>query len=161
MSKKAKTANFGSVTTHTMRPEDLIPAFADELDYLRNGTNRKHQKLTTAARNLKIDAEGYYKDEDGAREVLSELFGALNGYAPDYGYFGASPYDGADYGFWLPEFFEQEFEGAKISDLSELAELDTTMVSEALYVNDHGNMTLYAAWTRGKKTTWKDVWAVV
>lgn len=159
--KKALTANFGSISSGTMRCEDLIPTFASELDALRNGTNRAHQKLATEARNLKIDSEGYFADQDGASEVLHELFDALQAYAPDYAYFGASEGDGADYGFWLDYCFEQEFEGAKISDPSELDELDTSMVNEALHVNDHGNMTLYAAWTRGKKTTWKIVWAVV
>lgn len=159
--KKALTANFGSISSGTMRCEDLIPTFASELDALRNGTNRAHQKLATEARNLKIDAEGYYSDRDAASEVLSELFNALNEYAPDYAYFGSVEGDGADYGFWLDYCFAEEFEGAKISDASELDELDTNVVNEALCVNDHGNMTLYAAWTRGKKTTWREVWSVV
>ena len=102
-----------------------------------------------------------FTDQDGANEVLSELFNALNDYAPDYAYFGENDGDGACYGFWLDASFAQEFEGAKISDPGELDELDTNVVNEALCVNDHGNMTLYAAWTRGKKTTWREVWSVV
>ena len=158
---KALVARFGSVSSGTMRPEDLIPTFASELDALRNHTSRTHRSLVAAARNLKINADGYYKDEDGAREILSDLFTALQDYAPDYAYFGAVEGDGADFGFWLDYCFAQEFEGAKISDPSELDALDTRVVNEALYVNDHGNMTLFAAWTRGKKTTWREVWSVV
>jgi hypothetical protein len=93
--------------------------------------------------------------------VLDALFDALQEYAPDYAYFGASEDDGAEYGFWLSSSFAYEFEGAKIADPSELDDLDTRVVNEALYVNDHGNMTLFAAWTRGKKTTWREVWSVV
>lgn len=161
MAKKAKTASFGSISSGTMRPEDLIPTFAAELDALRNGTCRAHQKLATEARNLKLDADGYFADQDAARDVLSELFEALGDYAPAYGYFGSLEGDGADYGFWLDSEFPQFFEGAKINDPSELDELDTSVVNEALEVNDHGNMTLYAAWRRGRKITWREVWAVV
>jgi hypothetical protein len=161
---KALTARFGPISSCTMRPEDLIPNFAWELDILRNGTNKAHRALATRARNLKIAPDGYYKDEEAAGYVLDELFEALDDYAPVYAYFGASPYDGADYGFYLSEDFEQEFEGYEISDPSELDDLPAmsgNVYMDALYVNDHGNMTLYAAYTRGRKTTWREVWSLV
>jgi hypothetical protein len=159
--RKARTAAFGSISSGTMRPKDLIPTFAAELDYLRNGTNRAHRSLACAARNLKLDAEGYYKDADAANEILHDLFESLQEYAPAYAYFGASEGDGACYGFFLDAFFEQEFDGAKLSDASELDALDPNMVNEAIVVNDHGNVTLYEAWTRGRKVTWREVWGLV
>ena len=84
------------------------------------------------------------------------MFDALGEYALPYFYFGAHPGDGADYGYWLSEDFEYEFDGKKISDLSELTEEDKGQ--EVLHINDHGNMTLY--WCDAKGNL-EEIWAVV
>jgi hypothetical protein len=86
--------------------------------------------------------------------LVSDLFEALSEFAPPYGYFGAHPGDGADLGFWLDEFWEENFEGMRVSDLSEIPD-DYT--GEALVINDHGNATLYAV-ANGQ---YREIWSVV
>jgi hypothetical protein len=140
---KAYTPSFGSISCGTMLPEDLIPAFEYEL----NLCNTDHPLLK------EIDKLEDYKSEE-ADEILQELFDALNEYAPAYGYFGSHPGDGADYGFWLSETIEEDFDGLKVDDTSEVP---SDYSGEVLHVNDHGNCTLYVA-DHGKLT---EVWAVV
>jgi|TARA_Y100000310_G_C20698487_1_gene827448 hypothetical protein len=103
----------GTVSHGTMRAEDLIPAFAVELEYLTDNAipNRAYvttydyrtanRELVNRANNL-VDYES-----DTADFILEELFDALNEFAMSYFYFGAHPGDGADYGFWLNEDWEQ------------------------------------------------------
>lgn len=115
-----KYASFGSVSSGTMRPEDLIPCFVDTLDSLlrdqpRSFKRGKYRKLIREA-----DAMKDYGD-DSYQGLLDELFDALNEFAPPYAYFGAHPGDGADYGFWLSEDFPSDmFDGLRVSDTSEV-----------------------------------------
>lgn len=146
-----KRPSFGSVSCATTRPQDLIPAFAWELEHNVGPISAAHKDLVREA-----DALTDY-DSENADYILSDLFDALNEYAPPYAYFGAHPGDGADYGFWLSESFDQDIVdngGIKIADLSELPRGYT---GEALLVNDHGNCTLYAC-TRGRA---REVWSIV
>lgn len=86
----------GSVSSGTMRPEDLIPCFASLL---------RNLDIADAHHELIMDAnaiEDYGSDD--AAEILSELFAVLNDYAPEDCYFGAHEGDGADYGFWRIPF---------------------------------------------------------
>jgi hypothetical protein len=85
---------------------------------------------------------------------VNELQDILSNNAPSYFYFGAHPGDGADFGYWLSEGFEEEFDGLKVSDL---AEVPKGYSGEVLHVNDHGNMTLYA-YSRGRC---REVWGMV
>lgn len=82
------------------------------------------------------------------------LFDKLGDFAAPYFYFGAHPGGGADYGFWLSEDFEYFYEGLQVEDLSEVPK---EYRGEVLYVNDHGNMTLYIKNSRG----FKEIWGIV
>jgi len=53
----------------------------------------------------------------------------------------------------LSEEFEDDFDGLKVDDLSEVAD-DYT--GEVLHVNDHGNCTLYAS----ESGELKEIWAI-
>ncbi len=141
-----KTASFGSISSGTMRPQDLIPDFAGELERLGGG--KTHQQLIHEADSLTD-----YDSED-ADEIMAELVDALSEYAPPYGYFGSHPGDGADYGFWPIEDMADCFDGLKVSDTSEVP---ADYSGEVLHVNDHGNCTLYAA----DKGELREVWALV
>ena len=174
-----KRANLGSVSTGTLRPEDLIPAFVSELEQ-QKPCHRKHRALIREvntylnleecgscgayhpegfAGDCRENQKRFANDEDffqseTASELLNELMDALNEYAPAYFYFGAHPGDGADFGFWLSENMPEDFDGLKVSDLSEVP---TGYSGEVLHVNDHGNMTLYA-YSRGRR---REVWGIV
>jgi hypothetical protein len=170
--------NIGSVSSGTMRAEDLIPAFLSELRF-QKPLRREHRKLVREITQrmdadythdheaegckcnglglwncgMNQDAENYFGTENADYD-LESLFDALNEYAPAYFYFGAHPGDGSDYGYWLSEGFAEDFDGMKVSDLSEVP---TGFSGEVLNVNDHGNMTLYA-YSRGRG---REVWGIV
>lgn len=142
----------GSISHGTMRPEDLIPYFCYELRYLaeanrdKDGTLRFCQKVERL-----ISQDTGYFESDNAQYDLEELFERLNAYALPYHYFGAHPGDGSDYGFWLSEFFESDFDGLQVTDLSEVPK---AYRGEILLVNDHGNISLYCQNSRGLKEIW-------
>lgn len=144
-----KTADFGSIISGTINPDDTVPVFAEELRRLR-GT------LPKAFYN-RIRALGSTGDDthyDDALELANDLIDALNEFAPAYGYFGSHPDDGADFGFWLSENWEESFDGLRVVDTSEVP---AGYSGEVLHVSCHGNPTLYAAY-KGALT---EVWALV
>ena len=148
----------GSVSCGTMREEDLIPDFVWELNnQLRtqrvSRTQRKEHSTLVREIESRMESDEYYESEE-ANWDLEALFDALDCYAGPGFYFGSHPGDGADYGYWLSESFEEDFEGLRVSDLSEVP---AKYRGEVLVVNDHGNMTLYVKTSR----TMREVWAVV
>lgn len=145
----------GSVSSGTMRPEDLLPAFADLLAEL--DTENRYESLREDCDSYRVPlAEGHLNDDgiEAVSEIIGDLFDALNDYAAPYMYFGAHPGDGSDYGFWVSESLESDFDGLKVSDLSEVPD---DYSGEVLHVNDHGNVSLYAA-DNGKLT---EIWEIV
>ena len=151
MSNNNYSRNIGSVSHGTMREEDLIPSFIWELEQMKP-LHRDHRANLKEIR-ANMETEGYFDSEDAGYD-LESLFNMLEAYALPYFYFGSHPGDGSDYGFWLSEGFEDEFEGLKVSDLSEVP---TSFTGEVLLVNDHGNMSLYA-YSRGRG---REIWAIV
>ena len=148
--------NIGSVSSCTMRPEDLIPSFLWEVRRQKR-TVPGHRRECRAI-EARSNKDGYFESED-CHFDLESLFDMLDAYAPMYFYFGAHPGDGADYGYWLSESFEEDFDGLKVSDLSEVP---NTYSGEVLLVNDHGNMSLYVARARKRKPVeLSEVWAIV
>lgn len=159
-------AAIGSISSGTMRPEDLIPTFTECLSdlikknarYFRDPENKpiraRMRVLIRAARRLILEEDESYRDRDSAERVLDELFETLGEFAPPYCYFGSSCGDGADYGFWVVEDMRAFFEGEVVADL---ADLPKGYSGEVLLINDHGNMTLFEA----RKGRLKEVWSVV
>ncbi len=158
--KQRLTYPIGSVSCGTMREEDLIPGFCWELNNLaRYGRGavtvkrrREHIKLVRQIEK-RMEAEEYYESEDSGWD-LEALFGALEEYAGPYFYFGSHPGDGADYGFWLSEGWDQDFDGLKVGDLSEVP---AKYRGEVLHVSDHGNATLYVKTSRAIREVWSIV----
>ena len=153
--KQQRQYPIGTVSSGTMRNEDLIPSFLWELKNQAStaGVPRKQRSAHLALYreiDKRSEADDYYESED-AYEDLQALTDALDDYAGPYFYFGAHPGDGADYGFWLTESFDFEFDGLKVSDLSEVP---TKYRGEVLVVNDHGNTSLYVATSRGLREVW-------
>lgn len=163
----------GSVSSGTMRNEDLIPTFCAELDWrAQHDTHvsakdrRVHRKLVRDI-EYRLDRSTYFaSDSDNADSDLSDLFDALNAYAAPYFYFGAHPGDGADYGYWLSESWDEDFElatdigredppaGIKVNDL---AEVPSWYRGEVAVVSDHGNVSLYVKTSRSLR----EIWSVV
>jgi hypothetical protein len=148
---KHKNVNIGSVSSGTMRPEDLIPEFIYELRRQKPLSRGIRRELRSIEKEM--EQEDFY-EQDAASYALEYLFDTLDTFSPEGFYFGAHPGDGADYGFWLSESFVEDFDGLKVDDLSEVPKGFTGSV---LQVNDHGNISLYSCW-RGRL---REQWAIV
>lgn len=152
-----KYASFGTVSSGTMRTEDLLGSLSAELDYQikrqpRSFKRRELRKLINEADRVRL---WVIDPNDEGSAIVEELFDALEQFAPPYAYFGAHPGDGADYGYWLVEDIQECFDGLTVDDTSEVP---ADYKGEVLHVNDHGNMTLYMANGRGKLT---EIWGLV
>ena len=148
-----KHADFGSVISGTLRTEDLLDSFAWELEHhLRENPESFSgaEKDRLAKMIKKARKEGAAKDEF-ADELVNNLADELQAFAPDYGYFGAHPGDGADFGFWLSEDWERAAKDDDALFVSDLAEVPDDASGPVVVVNDHGNVTLYYA-EEGKLT---------
>ena len=102
----------GSVSSGTLRPEDLIPAFIAALDDIKEAYSFD-ESVTEADRVDKVgrlddmlakietgmEAPGYWDSEEVAWDMDS-LMDELNSFAPEGHYFGGHPGDPADFGFW-------------------------------------------------------------
>lgn len=152
-----KTAYLGSVSSGTKRTEDLIEAFVSVLDELSE--NGENEELIREARTwLELpELDHSDKTEDWGADIVQEMFDAIEAAAPPYSYFGAHPGDGADYGFWLHEDFQQMFRDDGGLEVSDTSEVPADYQGEVLHINDHGNATLYVA-DRGALS---EVWSVV
>ena len=135
--------SIGTISHGTLANADLLEAFGWELQHIE-GASADHLALANEARQL-AHAYTFAEPEDtaGEDERASELVGllqdALNEHAPPYCYFGTLEGDGSDFGFWpIMEAIEelpsiQNVEGEDLPD------------EDHKYVNDHGNVTVYAA----------------
>lgn len=98
MAKKQATVDYaGSVSSGTLRTEDLAPAFIAEL--------RRHwpEKATELEAAWDRGEGAWDVVGDEPEQVVSELIDALNEVAPEGYYFGAHWGDGADFGWWPGE----------------------------------------------------------
>ena len=123
----------GSISTGTLRTEDLLEAFASTLQQF----NRTHPLL---GEYLDIHANDAW-DSDKAADLLNEgFFNALQEYCPPFVYFGTHPGDGADFGFW-PDI-------DTIQEIVNIAECDASQGISCpddgviVQVSDHGNVTV-------------------
>jgi hypothetical protein len=127
----------GSISTGTLRIEDLLDAFAGELSRLTNDTHKLLKDYAT------VDAD----DWSQGSELVNELQEALNEHAPPHVYFGSLEGDGADFGFWpTQEPFSDTCAthithepAGPLNQNTELIDLDCNVY---VSVNDHGNITV-------------------
>lgn len=146
-----KTAHIGSISTGTLRTEDLLSAFASELEslILVNGDHfcrpenfgerdRLNNLVGEAQDQWNEDGDGL-QDEEHAEYLVEELSTALEQFAPPYCYFGSHEGDGADFGFWPSH--------DSIEELPHVADRDEAKAlgEDCKRVNDHGNVTVYGA----------------
>jgi len=111
----------GSVSTGTLRPQDLLPAFESAYEMV-NPTGK---------------LAAFFEDID---EHLTLLEDEINNYCPPFVYFGAHEGDGADFGFWIA--FDALDEERQYGDATENPEETYLPESNVLvHVNDHGNVT--------------------
>lgn len=147
-----RKATIGSISSGTLRDQDLLEAFAGELEQLEPIENYRPAgpsadlicdaiELVELLDNEDLIGEPRGEAEIKAGEVIAGLHDALDGHAPSYCYFGAIEGDGAEFGFWpciedLEEDARHNDGVLKVNDTSEVP-------SYVMFVNDHGNVTLY------------------
>lgn len=164
--KRTRTLPIGSISTGTLRMEDLIPALLWELERIR--LSRPHRRGVQSIRKAS-DVDGYFEStEHDCMEDYQELCDIAECYVPDYCYFGAHEGDGADVGVWptIPEDDDYNvYRSSYQPGESAIQDRDVNTVdtdgrrryTHYLHVNDHGNATLY----RRAGNRWVEVWSVV
>ena len=142
-------ATIGSVIWGTLRNEDLLSAFADELSRIADPSDSNAQQLINEARTLPADG-------DAVSDVISELMDALTEYAPAHCYFGTLEGDGSCFGFW-PDYEWLNYNDGDTLRVDDLAAIPDDYDGEALVINDHGNISLYFV-TNGQP---QHIWSIV
>lgn len=131
-------ATVGSISHGTLRTADLLEAFANELEWLTTSAN---ELVEEARAVLTLDRAGWSElvDSEEASDLVSSMIDELNEHAPAYCYFGANEGDGSDFGFW-PSM-------EAIEELPRIQNVEGEYIpaEDHAYVNDHGNVTVYAA----------------
>ena len=94
-----KPFQLGTVISGTLRPEDLLPAFAGALYDIGDSQH----PLVLEANKLIVRNWPDSTDKPSEEEMstlLEQLDLGLSECCPPFVYFGAHPGDGADFGFW-------------------------------------------------------------
>lgn len=149
-----KFASIGSVCHGSLRTEDLLSDFSDELDWQirRNGeffSQPENFPLRDKLASLVGRAQDCFSDDgkdireekqDEAEELVNEdLVNALNThFAPPYVCFGSHQGDGSDFGFWPDWSSIEELETVEDGESASIAGDDCKAV------NDHGNVTVWS-----------------
>lgn len=134
---KSYKPTVGTISHATLRAEDLMISFADELERI----DADHLLVREAAAVQTLWAAGWNDiyEHEMAADLVNELQDALNEHAPPYCYFGTSEGDGSDFGFWPSMDAIEELPRIQNVDGEEIPDEDHA------YVNDHGNVTVYGA----------------
>jgi hypothetical protein len=154
---KKTTLPIGTISSGTLRLEDLIPALASELDALR--LTRSERKTVREA--LAFDPDVENDDPEEAQYLYDALCGIAENHCPDYAYFGSTEGDGAEIGVWPS--IDSIKEDSKYDDgtVRKINAGDafpkTSAYAYVMSVTDHGNVTLY----RRSGRRWIEVWSVV
>jgi len=149
MTYTSEKINIGTVIHGTLRNEDLLQAFSDELariDETRFQEVIKHDAhLFAESANLTTD-EIVEELGEHVDDVINDLMDALNEYAPPHTYFGTIEGDGSDFGFWPDgEPFElcdttDTITPTRLANEVEWIDNDCGVI---VNINDHGNVTVY------------------
>ena len=139
--------NIGTLIHGTLRDEDLLQAFSDELARINK---TRFSEVTKAGAHLFSESANLTAAQiveelgEYVTDVINDLMYALNEYAPPHTYFGAIEGDGSDFGFW-PD--GEPFELCDTTDtitptrLANEAEWIDNDCGVIVNINDHGNVT--------------------
>lgn len=136
-------ATIGSISHGTLRPEDLISAFANTLSDLLGEAASEEPMLGECARWLETPES---KRSDGDY-LIDALESRLDELSPPFCYFGCSEGDGSDFGWWPNmEALDHDSEVMAVAAGAEPSWIKA--------VTDHGNVTLY-------RVTLEECWSIV
>jgi hypothetical protein len=155
--------HIGTVSHGTLRTEDLLEAFADELESVLDNNpeldDLKYRAMVAEARV--IDVERMEENDDTDASVLvNELQDALDSLAPLYMYFGSTEGDDSDFGWWPNlDSLGEAIQDGEVLQLDAGDEIPTDYVGEVVFVNDHGNMAF--GYVGEKSREFVEVWSCV
>lgn len=133
--------SIGTVSHGTLNPRDLLDTLADELE--RVDLENEFAELVAEARAvILLDKAGWtdITDSEHASDLLTSVFDALNDCALPYTSFGANEGDGSDFGFW-PDMDSVN----ELPRVNDPGEVEQHKGEDCVFVNDHGNVTVYDA----------------
>ena len=156
--------DLGSISSATLRTEDLLEAFADALENIVRDEQSDEQygemmaPVNEARELLDKGPDTWTEEEHEAASWLvnEDLMEALNEHAPDLCYFGAHPGDGADFGYWVSDdAIRDGIHDGDILEVCDARDADRRDIPQYVYhVNDHGNATLY-------RIQLEEIWSIV
>ena len=144
--------SLGSISHGTLLSEDLASAIASTLRDLDHDDSALLRDLDTIA-TTPDDAEGDWEGWDS--EVIESGIDALQEYAPPFCYVGMHEGDGSDFGVWpMLDAIQDAIAEGELIQINDPSDIDDLSIADcsadyAVYVNDHGNITLYRLKVQG------------
>ena len=138
----------GSISTGTLRPEDLIPAFNNALTQIHDGHYCDIDEMMNDEAGNAAEFGKQPSNDELQRRVVDRLMDELQDACPPFVYFGTHEGDGADFGFWPDMDRIEEEIGTTIQIASSLSDFQAehcwTLADDGVIVNvsDHGNVTV-------------------
>ena len=138
----------GSISTGTLRTQDLIEAFNHALTDMHHGYWLDINELMSEGADQAAMFNKQPTDEQLQAWVLDRLMEELQAGCPPFVYFGTLPGDGADFGFWADmERIQETLTAATVGHtltLPRTGEWEWQLEDEGVIVNtnDHGNVTV-------------------
>ena len=147
--------SIGTISEGTLKTEDLLQAFADELSGYQP---TQHSSLLEDAwvlanhANDERDAPDQTMWEENASFIVNNLQDALNELAPPFCYFGTLEGDGACFGFWpdheaIQDLIENSVEESVSVDADHAIQSSEHVNEDEgvrICVSDHGNIEIYS-----------------
>ena len=132
----------GSISTGTLRPEDLIPAFNNALTQIHDGHYCDIDEMMNDEAGNAAEFGKQPSNDELQRRVVDRLMDELQDACPPFVYFGTHEGDGADFGFWPDMDRLEEEMRSTTSDFQ--ADNCWTLADDGVIVNvsDHGNVTV-------------------
>ena len=132
----------GSISTGTLRPEDLIPAFNNALTQMHDGHYCDIDEMMNDEAGNAAEFGKQPSNDELQRRVVDRLMDELQDACPPFVYFGTLEGDGADFGFWPDMDRLEEEMRSTTSDFQ--ADNCWTLADDGVIVNvsDHGNVTV-------------------
>lgn len=157
-----KFLELGSVSSGTLKPEDLIPAFHDALKWVSPSSAREcrvEYRDVFRWLNRHGDLDGAPEDvAEGAGWVVDDLTDRLGNVCPPFTHFGSHMGDGADFGVWVVEDLEQEAKYGHLLYLDDEEPLPPCYSGYYFRTKDRGSTgTLYH---RNKRYVTRTIWSI-
>ena len=129
----------GTLIHGTLRTQDLLQAFADELDRLRDRTDPTNSDADAVTDAYELLNGGVTDSDDAAttmQEALYAVEARLELYAPDGCYFGSIEGDGSDFGFWADEDPDEDIATGKCNQRDSISCIKQTI--NGVYCHEQG-----------------------